>query len=104
MAITYNWAIERMDCIPVDGEFADVVVTAYWRCFGVDGEFLSTTYGTCNFSTPGDTFTPYNELTESQVLGWCWANGVDKDAQEAIIAADINRQITPPIITPPLPW
>jgi len=38
------------------------------------------------------------------VLGWIWANGVDKAATEAAVQTQIDNQINPPIITPTLPW
>ena len=50
------------------------------------------------------TFTPYADLTQDQVLGWVWANGVDKDTTEAAVQSMIDNQINPPIVTPPLPW
>jgi hypothetical protein len=61
-------------------------------------------YGTASFPAPEGTFTPYADLTQAQVLGWCWANGVDKDATEASIQSQINGQINPTVIQPPLPW
>jgi hypothetical protein len=53
---------------------------------------------------PSGTFTPYDQLTQEQVLGWCWANGVDKTATEANVQSQIDNQISPPTIQPPLPW
>jgi hypothetical protein len=38
------------------------------------------------------------------VLGWVWANGVDKDATEAAVEQQIANQKNPPIVSPPLPW
>jgi hypothetical protein len=52
----------------------------------------------------GEAFTPYDQLTKEQVLGWIWANGVDKDATEAAVAQQIENQINPPIVSPALPW
>jgi hypothetical protein len=43
-------------------------------------------------------------LTKDQVLGWIWANGVDKAATEAAVEGQIQNQINPPIVSPPLPW
>ena len=42
-------------------------------------------------------FVPYADLTESVVLGWCWSEegGVDQDAVEASLTANINEQKTP---------
>jgi hypothetical protein len=53
---------------------------------------------------PDGTFTPYADLTQEQVLGWCYANGVDQAATEAAIQQNIDNQINPPIVQPPLPW
>ena len=101
---TINWIIESMDCKPQEGDLTDVVITAHWRCNGTDGTYNATVYGTCSFSQPGDPFTPFDQLTEQQVLGWCWASGVDKDATETNIDTQIANQVNPPIVTPPLPW
>lgn len=105
MAITYNWNISVLNCIPQTAEGADYVVTAHWQCTGTDGTYTGQVYSTCSFPVvQGTSFVPYADLTQDQVLGWCWANGVDKDATEAAVAQNIENQINPPIITPPLPW
>lgn len=101
---TITWLIEAMDCKPQEGSLTDVVITAHWRCNGTDGTYSGTVYGTCGFSQPGEPFTPYADLTQDQVLGWCWSSGVDKDATEANVDQQIANQVNPPIVTPPLPW
>jgi hypothetical protein len=71
----------------------------------VDGAYTGQVYSTTSFSvTEGTAFTPYSDLTLDQVLGWVWANGVDKDATEAAVQQQIDNQINPPIVAPPLPW
>jgi hypothetical protein len=104
MAATINWIIEQMRVKPQEAGKTGVVVTAAWRCNGQDGEFSGTAYGTCGFTVPEGDFTPYADLTQDQVLGWCWASGVDKAEVEANVAAQIENQKNPPIIQPPLPW
>jgi hypothetical protein len=52
----------------------------------------------------GTSFIPYQDLTLDIVLGWIWANGVDKAATEAAVQTQIDNLINPPVITPPLPW
>ena len=102
---TITWVIERLDCVPQTAEGADYVVTAYWRCNGVDGDYSGTVYATSGFPVVQDkSFTPYASLTLDQVLGWVWANGVDKAATEAAVQQQIDNQINPPIVAPPLPW
>lgn len=105
-----NWRIEWMQCKPTDGTFSDVVITASWRCIGsqtVDGNtFYGTDYGLASFPQPEEDgqFTPYADLAQEQVLGWCWADGVDKAATEAAVQAQIDAQINSPVTQPPLPW
>jgi hypothetical protein len=50
------------------------------------------------------TFTPYESLTEQEVLDWIWNNGVDKTAIENGIDQSIENQINPPYDHLPLPW
>ena len=105
MSTQISWTIEWMQCKPQEGNLQNVVITAGWRCNGVDGEYNGTVYSTCSFSQPsGSDFTPYADLTQDQVLGWCWANGVDQAATEAAVEQQIQNQINPPIVQPPLPW
>ena len=104
MGTTIVWKVEALDVKPVEGPLDDVVVTAHWTCSGVNGDYTTSIYSTCSFPAPGEEFTPYDALTEEQVLGWCWANGVNKDATEEAVEAKIQALINPPVVTPPLPW
>jgi len=102
---TITWNISVLDCLPQSAEGADYVVTAHWQCTGVDGDYNGSVYSTCSFPVvEGTSFTPYADLTLDQVLGWIWANGVDKDATEAAVEQQIETQKNPPIVAPPLPW
>ena len=102
--MTILWLIERLLTKPVEGSNTDVVITADWRCNGSQESFSGTCYGSCSFAPPSGSFTPYNQLTEAQVLDWCFANGVDKSAIEANVTAQIANQINPPVVCLPLPW
>ena len=102
--ITISWIIERLLVRKVEGSLTDVVITADWRCNGSQDQYSGTCYGSASFAPPTENFTPYPDLTEAQVLGWCFANGVDQNAIEANVALQIENQINPPIIAPPLPW
>ena len=105
MAVVNTWNVVQLDCYPdVDGE-QDVVFTVHWTLSGSDGDYTGSAYGTVGVTLDAEApFTPYNELTEEQVLGWVWANGVDKDASEANVAQQIENQKNPPVVSPPLPW
>jgi hypothetical protein len=102
--ITLSWIIERLLVKPTEGTHTDVVITADWRCNGTDGTYSGTCYGSTSFAPPSGSFTPFPDLTQEQVLDWCFANGVDQAAIEANVTQQIENQINPPIIAPPLPW
>ena len=110
--MTTIWLIERLLCKPTEGTLTDVVITADWRCNSVEivgtGEdaitYAGTAYGSCSFAPPTGSFTPYLDLSEEQILGWCYANGVDKTAIEANVTLQIENQINPPVVCLPNPW
>jgi hypothetical protein len=102
--MTILWIIERLLVKPVEGSETNVVITADWRCNGSQDQYSGTCYGSTSFAPPSGEFTPYEDLTQEQVLGWCYANGVDQAAIEANVSLQINDQINPPVVTLPLPW
>ena len=109
MTATFNWTVTAMDCYPQVGSETDVVFTVHWTCSGVQtqGEttYNGSVYSTASVPAPAPAdFTPYDQLTQNQVLGWIWANGVDQAATEAAVQTQIDNQINPPVVTPPLPW
>lgn len=109
---TITWTIEQLSCYPEVDNYVDVVFSAAWRVNGEqtqDGTtYYATVYGTQSLSpyNPGTPFTPYNELTEPQVIGWV-QNAMGESQVAAINASieqQIQSQITPTVVTPPLPW
>ncbi len=99
-----SWIIERLLVRKVEGTHTDVVITADWRCNGTQDNYSGTCYGSTSFFPPTGSFTPFSDLTQDQVLGWCFASGVNQTAIEANVTQQIENQINPPIIAPPLPW
>jgi hypothetical protein len=94
-----------MDCYPQEGSETDVVFNVHWTCSGTQDTYTGSVYSTCQVPAPsGEAFVPYEDLTQEQVLGWIWANGVDQEATEAAVQQQIDNQINPPVVTPPLPW
>lgn len=96
-----TWTIATLEHNVADGG----VTVAHWRVSEVDGDYSASTYGTCGFSPDASdpSFVAYDSLTESQVLQWCWDNGVDQAATEASLAANIESQKNP-VSAAGVPW
>jgi hypothetical protein len=113
MSAVFAWAIQSMtvSTTEIDGH-SEVVLTASWQCVGTQSagegspEYQDAITGGSNFPIPagGGSFTPYADLTQEQVLGWCYANGVDQTDIESRIQANITAQMNPPVTNLPLPW
>lgn len=96
--MTTTWTISQLDRQTSDG----FVTTAHWQATAVDGEHSASIYNTCSWSD-GTPTVDYADLTQEQVLGWIWANGVNKNAVEAALAAQIAEQKAPKTARG-LPW
>ena len=103
MTTVITWQITAMDCSTTE-QNPDTVIVCHWTCAGADGTYNTSIYSTCSVPTPTGAFVPYSDLTQEQVLGWCWANGVDKDATEEAVGNQLANLVNPPVVTPPLPW
>lgn len=98
MSISYTWTITNCDSLTSDG----FITCAHWTASAVDGEYTASIYSTCSWQ-PGTPTIPYNQVTQQEVLNWCWSSGVDKDATEAALAQNIQLQQNP-VTQTGLPW
>ena len=92
------WTISTCDRLTSD----NFITTAHWTCTGTDGAFTGSVYSTCSWQA-GTPTIPYDQVTEAEVLNWIWTSGVDKDATEAAVAAQIEAQKNPVTATG-TPW
>jgi len=102
---TFNWIISTLERELSDGG----VIVAHWRCTASEtvGEdtFSASSYGTAGFTPDASAagFVAYDSLTEADVLGWVWADGVDRDATEAALQAKIDADKNP-LTSAGVPW
>ena len=96
--MTITWTISQLDRKTADG----FVTTAHWTATAVDGEHTASIYSTCSWAD-GTVNISYADLTQATVLGWVWANGVDKQATEDALAAQIALQKAP-VTASGTPW
>jgi hypothetical protein len=78
------------------------VVTVHYTVTTVDGEVTASTYGTVGYTQEEDNFTPFEQLTKDQVVGWVQTS-LDKDAVEASLATQIEA-LKNPVQESGLPW
>ena len=99
MTTTYNWSVVQMDRLTSDG----FVVTVHYNVSATDGDYSASTYGTVGYTEqPDESYTPYDELTEAQVVGWV-QESLGKDTVEESLAGQIEAQQNPVQATG-VPW
>ena len=103
--ITYNKIINSLECYAeIDGQ-SDVVFTINWTLTGTENNlFASLLCATPVPYTAGQTFIPYADLTQEQVLAWIDEYTAPEMMQSYMdqIASNIEQQKI--IVNPPLPW
>lgn len=109
MATTYTWAITQLYTFPESTQDPDFVVNAFFTLTGVDGQTTASIDGNTQFTyQAGEPYTPFDQLTEAQVIGWVQdALGEQGVANfEANVQGQIDSILNPPVspTNQPLPW
>ncbi len=107
MAVVNTWNVVQMDAYPeFEGE-TDCVFNVHWTLTGEEDGYTGSVYGSVGVTLdPESPFTPYANLTLEQVVGWV-KDALGEEtvaAMEANVAQQIQDQINPKVVTPPLPW
>ena len=96
---TYLWTIQDMNRLTSDG----FVVTVHYNVSATDDTYQASTYGTTSYTqTPGETYIPYDDLTEPVVVGWV-QEALGKDTVEASLQGQIDA-LKNPVQESGLPW
>ena len=113
MAINYTWNVSTVDVKEIDGN-ADTVFNIHWRLTGTDDTNTvkdsqdndvaasATVYGSQSLDTSDlSDFTPFADLTASDVQGWVEAAIGAKDITEmkASLDVSISELVTPTVQT-----
>lgn len=102
---TYNWIISALDCKVNEDNLQDVVYTVHWRYNATNEDGITAEiYGAQNIDSPNpEDFTPYNEITKEQVIGWLEAT-IDVQKMKDNLDKQINLIVNPVNVTLPLPF
>jgi len=96
--MTTTWTITQTDYETANG----FIFCAHWTATQVDGDYTASIWSTCSWQA-GTPTIPYANVTMAEVLDWCYAAGVDKDATEASLAQQIELQKNP-VTAAGVPW
>ena len=96
--MTTTWTITQTNYETANG----FITTAHWTATQVDGDYTASIWSTCSWQA-GTPTIPYANVTMDEVLDWCYAAGVDKDATEAALAQQIALQKNP-VTSTGTPW
>jgi hypothetical protein len=96
--INYEWNIAQMERKAADG----FVTTVHYTVSAVDGDYAASSYGTVGFTQEQSSYTPFEQLTKEQVVGWV-QELLGKNEVEVRLAAQIDAQKNP-VSESGLPW
>jgi len=107
MAITYTWGVKRLYVLQTPKE--NFVTKISWQCEGVDSDnYSSKTSDLISDLKEGDSFIAFDDLKESDVVGWIKNILGDEYIAnvESSIASRINLLKNPPITAQikAVPW
>ena len=105
----FTWAITSMTRDTAPEYAAGGIIKASWSCAAVDGDITSAAYGVATFAPDPSApdYTPYDDLTQDQVLAWCWAGDTEGFAQvdRAYIEPQLQGNIdTKSVTSDGVPW
>lgn len=107
MATIYTWTIDSMFCIPQEDGKTNIVTDVIWTLTGNDGEFTANESGGVGLTyDPTKNYTPYNELTQDQVIQWAQSIMGEEliGYYKGLIEKKLYDLKYPPLVNPPLPW
>ena len=107
MVINYTWNITQLECYPQTAGQTNVVCKAEWSLSGSYEAYTNTLTGVASFVYDGtSSYTPYDQLTEAQVIQWTQSSLGEQFVAEAehSIAENIQAAMSSAPVTPPLPW
>ena len=106
MNISYKWQITGLKKAPSIDELSDVITHINFSYTGTDADSgeSATFTGACPVSSPNsESFTPFNDVTEADVIEWAKANH-PVTRMNNVIEKQINQKITPKNRKALLPW
>lgn len=108
--IDIQWKITSLDCYSNYNNKSNYIFNVHWDCLsyysGISGgPYYGRAYEVTKLLETSGEFIPYTGLDESTILSWVWHTlGDKKNYFEEKAANEIYDQLSPKILTLPLPW
>jgi hypothetical protein len=111
-SVMITWSVNQLGTLPMVNGLTDAVVTVGWqikgqqlKTVGSTDSYIAELSGTISVSPVADKFTPYNQLTQEQIVYWINQQLGHTKTQGLIkqIIANIEKQKNP-IVNRALPW
>lgn len=91
--ITFTWKVRKLKCLDNLDNQQDVVKTVYWMCTASENGIDFDVAGSSPIEYNNESFTPFNSLTEEQVLEWCWNSNMKKSVIESTAEIGLQSKI-----------
>lgn len=107
MSNQINWKINSLQCYKELNNNKNVVFLVRWECLAFEDDNSVSVSGTQTLdANNSNSFIEYADLTEPVVLSWIkTALGIDSvNAIEQSALDRLEKQKTPTIVLPSLPW
>lgn len=106
MSATFTWSIDQLKTVSTPT--AGFVCNVTYRVKAEQDGWVIEYVGHVSFDQPSESFTPYGELTETQVLGWLQSpvNPIPPSHIERGLQEQMDYHFNPPVVpqATPLPW
>ena len=106
MSLTINWTIQNLRTLDHISE--GFITHVVYSVVGTDDFAQGEYHGQVEFTVPGESFTPFQDLTEAQVIQWVIEALGQEEVERilSIIKNQIDIQLNPPVEPKavPFPW
>ena len=100
---TFNWNIEYVNCLQTNPTYPDIITFIKWEYTITDENDNSITHNKwTSVEFDENNFTPYSDLTQSDVIGWL-EDIEDMVQLQSDLNEDLDNSLNPPIIKRILP-
>jgi hypothetical protein len=108
METNFQFVISQLNCAVESEGLPNVINVIHYRynATKVEGDktYFAETYGASSVAQPNpQNFTPYEDVTEEEVINWL-EQILPVEEMQLSLEANIDLQINPVEVTLPLPW